>query len=31
VECAHNALAGGDLILVIGTSAIVQVLQSVLN
>jgi hypothetical protein len=31
VECAHNALTGGDLLLVIGTSAVVQILQSVLN
>jgi NAD-dependent SIR2 family protein deacetylase len=31
VECAHNAWTGGELLLVIGISAVVQVLQSVLN
>ncbi len=31
MECAHNALTGGDLLQVIGTSAVVQVLQCVLN
>jgi NAD-dependent SIR2 family protein deacetylase len=31
MECAHNALEDCDLLLVIGTSAVVQVLQFVLN
>jgi NAD-dependent SIR2 family protein deacetylase len=31
MQCAHNALEDCDLLLVIGTSAVVQVLQFVLN